>query len=140
MLFLDICLFSLALLAAFYDTRTSKIPNALLLRGLGFILPLRLLLDTPQGVLLGMFGAFMLCASMFPFFSVGALGAGDIKLLALLALGMDPLSALQMVFASFLAGSLFSLGLLAMNRGKPVERVHLAPAICVGVLAALILG
>ncbi len=140
MLCISVLLILLAALAAVFDLRTSKIPNTLLLWGLLLIFPARLLFDAPEALLSALTGSVLVMLCLFPFFCAGALGAGDIKLLAVLGLGLTPDGLLNLLFASFLIGAAGGLLLMAVNRGERQSRLHFAPAICLGLLPAICLN
>ena len=140
MLCVSVLLILLAALAAVFDLRTSKIPNTLLLWGMLLIFPARLLFDVPEVLLPALSGSVLVMLCLFPFFCAGALGAGDIKLLAVLGLGLTPDGLLNLLFASFLIGAAGGLLLMAVNRGERQSRLHFAPAICLGLLPAICLN
>jgi prepilin peptidase CpaA len=81
---MSVAISALMLAAAWTDLRNRRIPNVLTLSGFGFAIALRLLAGPGAGIdgVTGALLAFVLC---LPFFVLGVLGGGDVKLL--MALG-----------------------------------------------------
>jgi prepilin peptidase CpaA len=81
---MSVAISTLMLLAAWTDVRSRRIPNVLTLSGFGVAIALRLLAGPGAGIdgVTGALLAFVLC---LPFFVLGVLGGGDVKLL--MALG-----------------------------------------------------
>jgi prepilin peptidase CpaA len=111
----------LGLLAAatVVDLRRHRIPNLLSLGGLALGLGLVIALLGPgsQGLLPAL-GGMALCLLVFlPFHITGGMGAGDVKLMAMVGVFLDPLHALLAAGLSLGAGSLLGLGILLARRG-----------------------
>src|SRR5512133_1119881 len=126
----DLVFLGLALLtaaAAFVDLRTGHIPNRLLLLGLVFgsllhlLAPLllrrgyaaswnELLLRAGLDVVLG-----ILACSVAPLFlfKLGAMGGGDVKLLAVVGAATGPLLGLRIEFCAFILVALYAPARLA---------------------------
>jgi prepilin peptidase CpaA len=81
---MSVAITTLMLAAAWADVRSRRIPNILTLSGFGVAIALRLLAGPAAGIdgVTGALLAFVLC---LPFFVLGVLGGGDVKLL--MALG-----------------------------------------------------
>ncbi|MET0387041.1 MAG: A24 family peptidase [Polyangiales bacterium] len=164
---------AIAALAAISDYRTGLIPNRLV--GFGFLalfvlrVAAALLGDPSQlATSLGLLGLGMLISALIPLtlYICRALGAGDVKLMAVCGAGLGPVAGLEAEFYAFGFGALYALAhsaysgvLLATLRGsallltnpliprrlrKPVPVVaqkpmRFGPAICAGVIAAAFL-
>jgi prepilin peptidase CpaA len=109
----NVSVFAVALAAALWDCRTYRIPNwltlgaaaaGLLLAGLGVGAPGGAA-DSLKGFLLG--GLFLL-----PFFMLGAMGGGDVKLAAAFGALGGLHFALHTLFVGSILGGLFALCLL----------------------------
>ncbi len=109
-------LFCLLTGAAIWDVLFKKIPNWLTASlAVGGILQACILGDGPaMARSLAMAGAVLLL--LFPFFSLGGLGAGDVKLLSGIALYMAGEEFLRFVFRGMVLG-LAIYGLTALGRG-----------------------
>lgn len=122
-------LFALTLLsgvAAVIDARTRRIPNELILVGLagGALLNMasRLLAgDAPIAAALTSGGislvvGLVVCAVVpLVLFRIGAMGGGDVKLLAVVGVFAGPITGMRIQFASFVIGSALALVQLAFN-------------------------
>lgn len=130
--------------AAITDVRRGKIPNILILILAIFqtfyVLFSKFVLNTPS--LSGSLIVERICAAaavfllLYPFFKLGGLGAGDVKLLTLTVLSVkDPLIFLLIVFSigAFVSVIILFSKLEFNNRGHKI--VHMALPILVGYLA-----
>ena len=129
--------------AAITDVRRGKIPNILILILAVFqtlyVLFSKFVLNTPS--ISGTLIFERICAAaavfllLYPFFKIGGLGAGDVKLLTLTVLSVkDPLLFMLIVFS---IGALISViilfsGLEFNNKGHKI--VHMALPILIGYL------
>ena len=139
-MYTSVILLCAAALAAVFDLKTSKIPNII-----PFVtfaaLCLNELLQTGMVSMFFLFArALLVCVLLFPFFAVSSLGAGDIKLMAALSAGLSSRGALIFLFASFLWGAALGLMRMAKEKAGLRQRLHLAPAILLGISTALLLG
>jgi prepilin peptidase CpaA len=75
--------------AVWFDLRTRRLPNWLTAGALGVALAARALTSGPE-VLPGLASAGLAFAFGFPFFLLGGLGGGDVKLMAGLAAFLEP--------------------------------------------------
>jgi prepilin peptidase CpaA len=109
-------------LAALSDLATRTIPDqaciALALLGLGA----RLLAGTAAlamsaGIAIGLFAVLVLLHAR------GALGGGDVKLAAAMALGLAPMQTYRFLVATVLAGGVLSLLHIVLRRAPPPERL-----------------
>jgi prepilin peptidase CpaA len=111
-----IAVVALAFLAVVFDVRTRRIPNVLnfgaALAALGVAF-----LDAGLPGTLTAAGAWLLGAALFfPFFALGGMGAGDVKLLAALAAWLGPRDAVYLAVFASLAGGV-AAAVVAVVRG-----------------------
>ena len=81
---------------------------------------------------------FLTVLVMYPFWLSGGLGAGDIKMLAVLALYMDRATYRVCALLSFLAGGVIALCLLLRHRDRH-RPVPFAVPIGTGIMLCLLL-
>ncbi|MHB8353883.1 MAG: A24 family peptidase [Burkholderiales bacterium] len=117
------------LLAAFKDIRERRIPNGLLVvAGVGaLLLPLVVQSISVRALLAGASVGFLV---FLPFYAVSAMGAGDIKLMAIVGAYLGPQGVLISALFTALAGGVLALG-FALSRAGP--RLPYAVAILAGV-------
>ena len=126
-----ICLAILLALAVVKDIRSSRIPNRLVLLGMG----LGVAVSVVEGALLSRLGALpialgVLFSTMVPFillialYKVKALGAGDIKLLMACGAISGFWPIMEIMTYSFIAGGALSLFTMLINKqlGKCAKR------------------
>lgn len=113
-------LIALLIAAAWSDYGTGRIPNALVFGGAflglaynGMVPPVH----TPAWQALVVAGTGMLCglALMLPFYLLRAMGAGDVKLMAMSGAFLGYPDIVWAVLGSFLAGGALSLAYLAVK-------------------------
>lgn len=99
----------LLLVAAWHDIKSHRIPNLLVLAGvlLGFFLRARM--DGWSGAANGGQGLALGLAVLLPFYAMRALGAGDVKLMAMVGVFLGPWGVLGALLATFLAGGVLAL-------------------------------
>lgn len=117
---MSVTLSALMLAAAYFDVRTRRIPNALTLSGFAVAIALRLTAGPGAGIdgLVGVILAFVLC---LPFFVLGVLGGGDVKLLMALGAFMGPRDLLvAMLVIAALGGIIGSVDALRKGVLLPV--------------------
>jgi len=100
---------TLAVVAAAWDLRTRKIPNVLTFGGSLFAILLHGYLGGSSAVGLSLAGWAVGVALFFPFFAVGGLGAGDVKLLAAVGACVGPMTAVWVALFASLAGGIMAL-------------------------------
>jgi prepilin peptidase CpaA len=101
------------------DMRRHRIPNLISLGGLllGLVLNIWLLGLGTQGLLSALGGVLLALLIFLPFYAMGGMGAGDVKLMAMVGAFVDPLHAMLAAGLSLAAGSLMGLGILLIRRG-----------------------
>lgn len=96
-------------MAALLDIREMKVPNGLVLWGLVAVLIFKLISFKPQLLIQYFTGAFVPILLLFILFALGMLGAGDIKLFALIGASLGPGKVMIIIGISFVFGAVFSL-------------------------------
>jgi prepilin peptidase CpaA len=121
---------ALAVLAAWTDIRTRRIPNVLTVTGFVVALSIRALggLDVFTAGLLGAGLAFGLA---LPLFLVRGLGAGDVKLLAACGAFLGPRRLLTALLVTAVAGGLMAL-VAILRRGALIQTLRNCRDIIVG--------
>ena len=114
-------------LMALYDLLTEKIPNRWIAAGLLTAAVSRGFLTGADGVLRGACAGILLAAALFPLFSVGALGAGDVKLLCVCGFALGARQGAFCLAFSFLCGALYGAGRL-LRQGCLKKRMYWAIA------------
>lgn len=120
-------------LAAWFDLRTDKIPNRLILWGMISGGLIRILYDvfvkkTPQDIMILIFEVTFLFFCLWPIYQMGGLGAGDSKLLLMTGVFLPVKQALFMIAtAFFLAAAAGILKLLADGTHTGKRKIHFTP-------------
>ena len=116
---LTIAFVAVACLAAGWDIRYRRIPNAVTVTGLALALVLR---AVPGGETLtaGLLGAAVGLALGIAFFALGAIGAGDAKLIAAFGAFFGPLPFLQALALGVVLGGVFALADAALRGLLPL--------------------
>src|SRR5690242_564869 len=100
---------ALGLAAAVWDLRTRRIPNVLTFGGTLVALLLHGYMGGLSGVGLSLAGWAVGLALFFPFFALGGLGAGDVKLLAAVGALVGPLPAVWVALFTMIAGGVMAI-------------------------------
>ncbi len=137
---LDIPLAGLILLlmvATALDLQARRIPNTLVSAGLIgtiVVLPLLQLLPIAQAIAGGLLGLLL----FLPFYAMGWMGAGDVKLLSLVGSVLGPSALVQSTAYIFIAGGLVTVIYLLTRRDSPATQdIPYAVAISLGVVSYL---
>lgn len=106
-------------IAVWHDVRTRRIPNRLVLAGLPAGLFLNTVLPAGAGLfsdpagaiglLASLAGAAVGLATLLPLYAMGAMGAGDVKLMAMIGAFLGPQSVIGAALLSLLAGGVLAL-------------------------------
>lgn len=110
---------TLLALAVWHDVLTRRIPNSLVLSGMLMGLALNATLPSGAGFffepggaigfLLALEGAALGLAMLLPLYAFGAMGAGDVKLMAMVGAFLGPESIFGTALLSLLAGGVLAL-------------------------------
>jgi prepilin peptidase CpaA len=103
-------------LAVTFDVRARRIPNALTVGAAAAAAGFGFFVAGLAGLAAALTAWLLAAALFFPFFALGGMGAGDVKLLAAIAAWLGPLDAIYLAFFSSLAGGVAAL-VLAVTRG-----------------------
>lgn len=116
-------LFSTLLLAVASDTRQRKIPNPLIATTLVLALAGNALADAAPawrdfgpGIVLSLAGAATALACLFPFYLLRTLGAGDVKLMAVVGAFLGPWPTVGAIVLTFIVGGVLALGAALLSR------------------------
>lgn len=108
------------LLAVYHDIRTLKIPNWISLGGALAGLAIVSIDTDISAILTSVAGWLTGLIMMLPFYILRTMGAGDVKLVAMIGIYIGPQSMLGAIFYILIAGGIFSL-LIATINGKLPE-------------------
>ena len=100
MLFLDLVALLLAAIACASDLRARRIPNSVVLLGFALGLTGNLLIAGPVGIGSSLAGGVVGLVLFLPFFVLGGMGGGDVKLMGALGSIVGPWSILQLALAA----------------------------------------
>ncbi|MDB5763794.1 MAG: Type prepilin peptidase TadV/CpaA [Herminiimonas sp.] len=111
-------LFTLLIVAAVSDYRTYKIPNWLTLGGVAFGLAYNTAVPlSPHADFLWAFGGLLLgFLVMLPLYALRAMGAGDVKLMAMVGAFLGVSDAFHAVIFVFIAGGIAALAFALFNK------------------------
>ena len=134
--------YGIILTAIVYDLRFRKIPNRLILIGLGTGMFRRVYLEGGTGVLTGLISFLLPILFLYFFFLLGALGAGDIKLFSIVAIFLNAKQILWCGLWMFVIGGIWSFlcvihNLLCRNR-EHIETIPFSVAILGGLVITML--
>ena len=124
---------TVAVLAAWYDSRTRRVPNRLVAAGIAAGLVLGLVAGGLRGLGESVLGLLAGGAILFVPFALGWVGAGDVKLLAAIGAILGPKGAVYSILYGAIAGGIISAVALARRRRLGVTLM----AVLVGFLGFL---
>lgn len=128
------------MIAAIIDIRSRQVPNTLVLTGLAatlVLLPIFHLLPFAHALAGSIAGLLF----FLPFYIIGMMGAGDVKLLAIVGSVLGPSELIQATVHIFIAGGIVTvLYLIARRTTTPSQNVPYAVAIALGVISYLAMG
>jgi prepilin peptidase CpaA len=108
------------LIALVTDIVTHRIPNNLLAPALVLALLIGTETGGINGLMLSLGGLAVGFAMLLPIYMMGAMGAGDVKLLAVAGAFLGPEGALFAGLGTFVAGAILGLAWLAWRAVRPV--------------------
>lgn len=109
--------------AAWQDLRSFRIPNWLTFGGAALGLALSLLLPAGPGLAASLGGWALGLLILLPFYALGAMGAGDVKLLAMAGAFTGPAGVLALGLYSMVAGGVLAL-VVAVGGGRLRATLH----------------
>jgi prepilin peptidase CpaA len=120
-----IALGSLLIAATLSDVLTQRIPNNICVLLLVSGLACQYALASVSGLVNGLAGVAIGLLLLLPFYAMGGMAAGDVKLLATAASFLGPVAAVVASLATLLVGALIAICLVALHA---VRRARLARA------------
>jgi len=106
----------LVFLAVYTDLRWRRIPNVLTVSGALAGLALNMIILGPtEGLRIACLGLVVGLALLLPFFALGGMGGGDVKLLAALGAWVGPGRVFNIFLYAALAGGIASIIMLALQ-------------------------
>ncbi|MEC4560898.1 A24 family peptidase [Pseudomonas inefficax] len=116
-LFAIVVLLGLLGIAVVEDLRNHRIPNMLILLGLGLGLAGQVYSAELTGLGYGVVGMFIGFAVFVPMYALGGMAAGDVKLMAMVGTFLTPHEALTAALLSLVAGGVCGM-LIVLMRGQ----------------------
>jgi prepilin peptidase CpaA len=124
--------------AAYADLRSHRIPNRLIVLGLIMAAIFQLMANGAHGLLSGFLAAVLGLGCFMPFYALRAMGAGDVKLMAVVGFFTSPRGVLYAVVLSLLAGGLFALGYLIWCAMRAYAVAVVQEGIAAGTISAFV--
>src|SRR5262250_53768 len=109
MMHFELLAVAVAILACVSDLRTRRIPNALTFGAAIVAVSIHSALGGVNGLLIGVVGWLVGIALFFPFFALGGLGGGDVKLLGAIGACLGPASIVFVGFYTAIAGGMLAV-------------------------------
>ncbi len=102
--------------AVYMDLRFYKIPNLCILAGIGSGIIMTCVSYSAIGAVMACLAALMIFAVFYPFYLMGGLGAGDVKLLMMTACFIKGNRILQYLLVTFAIAAIFSVAKILLFR------------------------
>src|SRR5262245_12651363 len=109
-----------AIVAVVFDVRTRRIPNLLTFSAAILAVLVAMASGGLSTSMTAVVAWILGVALFFPFFALGGMGAGDVKLLAALAAWLGPIDAVYMAIFTTMAGGVIALG-VTLLRGYTLQ-------------------
>ena len=106
---------AIGFVACVTDVRTRRIPNLLTFGGAAAALAAHGVVGGWSGLGMALAGWAFGCALFIPFFLLGGMGAGDVKLLAALGAWLGPREALWLAVFASIAGGILAIAIALTN-------------------------
>lgn len=116
----------LVTIAAVYDIQFRRIPNSLVLTGLVLSLIIQVTFNEFYGFKAWGYGMLTGLALFLPLYALHAMGAGDVKLVAMVGSFLDAGSAIGVVLTTLLVGGVLSI-VVALRNGvlrQAISNIH----------------
>lgn len=110
------CLAGFLVAAVWQDLRDRRIPNGVIVSGMVFGMCWHVLVPGGLGPLPALAGLMLGLALFLPLYLMRAMGAGDVKLMAMVGVFLGPVDVLGAVLGTFLAGGVIAV-LVAARAG-----------------------
>lgn len=110
--------------AVFTDLRTHRIPNILVFPALALSLLVHTLDSGFDGLMVAGGGLAVGIAVLLPFYLVGGMGAGDVKLVGVVGSLLGPWAALVTGMATMMAGAVLGIGVILWQRCRPLLQLY----------------
>ncbi|MDH4565906.1 hypothetical protein E8E95_04375 [Pseudomonas sp. BN414] len=107
-------------IAVIVDLARHRIPNLLVLLGIGLGIAGQIYSQGLLGLGLGVLGVLIGLAAFLPLYALGGMAAGDVKLMAMAGAFLAPLDATWAAAFSLMAGALCGLALVLMRGQLPM--------------------
>lgn len=121
------------LIAALCDYKTSRIPNTVIISGALSAMAYCLVNKRYDRLWQGLAVAFTIFIILYVFFVIGILGAGDIKLLMMMALYLDAINLLLILFISCTCAVIVrEIGFIRIGEKYHIDRIKLSVPIFFG--------
>ena len=117
----------LVTIAAVYDIQFRRIPNSLVLTGLVLSLIIQFTFNEFYGFKAWGYGMLTGLALFLPLYALHAMGAGDVKLVAMVGSFLDAGSAIGVVLTTLLVGGVLSI-VVALRNGvlrQAISNIHM---------------
>jgi Flp pilus assembly protein protease CpaA len=104
--------------ATLSDVVSHRIPNALLAPALLTAIVLSFIISGTQGILMSIGGLGVGLALLLPLYALGAMGAGDVKLLGVAGAYLGPVGAVYAGLLTYVAGALIGILYIGWHKLK----------------------
>lgn len=111
-----VCLLATLLIAVLLDLASHRIPNTLIVPALLVALAVAVAAAGRNGLLLSLIGLGVGVVFLSPLYLLGALGAGDVKLLGVAGAFLGPVGAVVAGLATFVAGGIIGIVYMVWRR------------------------
>ncbi|NIO42955.1 MAG: hypothetical protein GTO41_24040, partial [Burkholderiales bacterium] len=108
------------------DLKSHRIPNVLLAPALSLALLLNTMYGGTEGLIMAGGGLVLGLLMFLPLYAIGGMGAGDVKLLAVVGSFLGPWGAVVAGLATMMAGGIFGIIALVWRRIRPSLEMHAA--------------
>ena len=102
--------------ATLIDQRSHRVPNMFSFGGALIGLVIQLNVAGPSGVLAGVLGVLVCLVCFLPFYAVGGMAAGDVKLMGAVGAFLGPLLGFAAALCALVAGSVIAVICVAYGR------------------------
>lgn len=124
-------------LACAWDLRTGRIPNTVTLGSAALAAVVHASQGGVQGVVFGLGGCALGLALFLPWFLMGAMGGGDVKLMAAFGAWLGPVQVVWACLYAMAAGGVLAAAVLIARRQQAPRAIRYALPMAVGVALSL---